>query len=342
MKLSSSHRSKYIALLACAAASPCILHAADYDESEGAGFYVRLDAVARFNIKASLKANNPVLPAGVYNDGFVLPDVGGSSATTWNWGYNNAAQLVGSDLVMHRFDTVPAAGNHDLNLDSPQLGGEIVTGYRFTEFEILKKPARFGIELGYSYTEFSQGLNFSSSGSASYTTANFPLNGIVPPVPPYAGTFNGPGPLISVTPNATSTIASAASTAFQGKLDATFQNFRIGPSIEIDLTKRFSLGLGAGYSSVYARASLKYNETTTFADATVPTINSTVDMTRGEWEPGLYFEIIGNYQFTQHLGAFLGGDFQHNNALHFGDTAHQVNIDLGSTYAAKAGLTIRF
>src|SRR5438105_3525273 len=129
MKSSSSNRTKFLLILACAAASPYTQRAADSGDSEGGGWYVRLAATARFNVKASLTANNPILPANVYNDGFVLPDVGGSAATTWNWGYNNAAQIVGSDLLMHRFDTIPAAGKRDLNVDDPLLGAELVGGY---------------------------------------------------------------------------------------------------------------------------------------------------------------------------------------------------------------------
>jgi hypothetical protein len=342
MKRFSSHRAKYLAVLACAAASSNILHGADLDEDEGGGFYFRVDAAARFNIKASIKANNPVMPAGVYGDGFVLPDVGNNGATTWNWGYNNAAQLVGADLVLHRYDSVPSAGARSLNVDDPTIGGEFIGGYHFTDFEIFKKTARFGIEVGYSHFEFSQNLNFSSTGGASYTTTSFPLNGVIPPTPPYSGTFNGPGPLISINPDNTTTINSGATTTFQGKLDATLQTFRIGPSVEIDLTRQISLGLGAGYSSVYASATLNYAENTTFVDPGVPAINSNVRLNRGDWEPGFYFEVIGNYQFTKNLGAFLGGDYQYNNDLHFGDPAHQVTIGLGSTYAAKAGLSVRF
>ncbi len=49
-----------------------------------------------------------------------------------------------------------------------------------------------------------------------------------------------------------------------------------------------------------------------------------------------------NYQFTRYVGAFLGADWQYNKALQFGDSSHQIKIDLGSTYAAKAGILVRF
>jgi hypothetical protein len=342
MKFSSSTRTKSLAILACVVAPALIIRAADSDENGAAGWYVRLDATARFNVKASLTANNPVLPAGAFADGFVLPDVGGSAAQTWNWGYQNASQIVGTDLLMHRFDTVPSAGKRDLNVDDPLLGAELIGGYWFTEFEVFRKPARFGLEVGYGYSDFSNRLNSTSAGAATYTTSTYPLNGIIPPLPPYAGTFNGPGPLLTLTPSGTTTIASAATTVFQGNLDATFQSLRFGPSVQIDLTPKISLGLGAGASSVYTSATLNYTETTTFANAGVPSINNAVNLNRSRWEPGFYFEAIGNYRFTQHVGAFAGGDYRYNNSLNFGDSAHKVEINLGSTFAAKAGVSFEF
>jgi hypothetical protein len=231
--------------------------------------------------------------------------------------------------------------------DDPLLGGEIVGGYRFTEFEVSNRPVRVAIIVGYSYADFSQDMNFAAAGAANFTTATYPLNSdplnsVIAPTAPYAGTFAGPGPLISLTPTSTSTTASAANTAFQGKLDATFHGLRIGPSFDIDLTKNFSLEVGVGYSSVFADASVNYTETTTFANGAVPAINAPATLDRQDWEPGIYFEVLAKYQFTRHLGAYVGGDYQRNNSLKLANATHKFKIDLSSTYAAKAGVIVSF
>lgn len=342
MKFSSPSSTKTLGLLLAATAASLPARAQLDDSPDASGWFGRLGAVARFNVKATVEASNPVLGAGQYDNGFVLPDVGGNPDLTWNWGYNNPAQVVAdTTLNFQRYENVPAVGRRTVS-DDPLLGGEIVAGYRFTEFEISNRPVRIAIIVGYSYADFSQDMNFAAAGSANFTTATYPLNGVIAPTAPYAGTFNGPGPLISRTPTSTSTTASAANTAFQGKLDATFHGLRIGPSFDIDLAKNFSLEVGVGYSSVFADASVNYTEATTFANGAVPAINAPATLDRQDWEPGIYFEALAKYQFTRNLGAYLGGDYQRNNSLKFADATHKFKIDLSSTYAAKAGVIVSF
>lgn len=344
MKSSLYKNSRPILALTVFAACRSNSVAADLDADDTTGWFVRADAVARFNVKASLHAANPLLPAGVYNDGFVLNDNGGpASGKTWNWGYNSSSQISGTDLTTHRFDSVPAVGDHGLSGGNPALGGEVVGGYQFSAFKFLSRPARPGFELGYGYSRSSQNIGFGAFGSTTYSVDTYSLNGIIPPLPPYAGTAAGPGPLIDLNKNNQTIVSSSASTLFQGKLETTLQSLRIGPSLDFDITPRFSAGVGLGYSAVYVDATLNYTETTAFANPAVPSLNSgAVTRTSADWEPGVYLEIRANYQFTRFLGAFAGADLQYNKALEFGDTAHQIKIDLGSTYAAKAGLRVRF
>jgi hypothetical protein len=345
MKFSSSSSTKTLGLLLAAVAASIPARAQDLlgDEPETGGWFVRLGAVARFNVKATLEASNPVLAPGHYNNGFVLPDVGGDPNLTWNWGYNNASQVdAGGNLNFQRYDNVPAVGRHNLNVDEPLLGGEVIGGYRFTEFEVFRRPVRVALVVGYGYADFSQDMGFTAAGTVTYTTASYALNGVTPPMPPYAGTAAGPGPLLSLTPSSTATSTSGATTTFQGKLDASFHSMRFGPSFEMDLAKNFSLEVGFGYSSVYADGSVSYTEATTFANGAVPAINAPATFDRQDWEPGAYFEVLGKYQFTRNFGAYLGGDYQRNNSLKLGDGAHKVRIDLSSTYAAKAGVIVSF
>ncbi|HUR44368.1 MAG TPA: hypothetical protein VMZ27_00735 [Candidatus Saccharimonadales bacterium] len=117
-------------LIACAAAGlyPSA-RAQEIDPTEPAGFYFRGGVATRFNVKASITGSRPALPAGVYDNGFVLPDVGGTASDkTWNWGYNSAAQVASGQLVLNRLDNVPSFGPQNLNVSNPLLGGEIVGG----------------------------------------------------------------------------------------------------------------------------------------------------------------------------------------------------------------------
>ena len=350
MNTSLQHRSVLLALLAGVAGSPGITRAADLDDFDNSGWFVRLGGVARFNVKATFTGVHPILPTGVYDDGFVLTDNGGgASGKTWNWGSTPSSQIIGNQLVLTRLDGAPNVGLHDINVSNPVLGGELIGGYQFGQFKIGKRTARIGFEIGYGYSGFSEGMNYSANGIATRTTDSYggiatpTTDGILPPIPPYSGTFAGPGPLLSLQGVPGQPIVSPATTTFQSNIEATMQNFRVGPSLEIDLTKRLSVAFGAGYSSVYADASVRYIETLSFTNPAMPSVNpANTTISHAEWRPGIYAEMRGNYQFTGLIGAFVGGDIQYNKNLNFGDTGHEVTIDLGPTFGAKAGLIFHF
>jgi len=333
------------ALMACVTAglaTPGAVNAQNFDPPSTTGWSVRLGAVSRFNIKTSISSVTPAAGAGIYDNGFVLPDNSGSAAKTWNWGYNSASQISGDQLNVRRLTGVPTIGQQDSG--NPALGGEIVAAYSVYEFEIGKKAARVGIEFGYGYSSLSGNMNSSAAGNATLTTDGYKLNGILPPAAPYAGTAAGPGPLIDlVSDPASHTFTTAQeTTSFQGSLSANFHELRLGPSLEIDLTKRISLSGGFGYSAVFADASLKYSETMIFTPdiGSVRTPSASIDRT--DWRPGMYANLLMGYRITKLIGVFAGGDYRYNQAMEFGDAGHHVKLDLGSTIGAKGGIIFSF
>jgi hypothetical protein len=328
-------------------ATPFAARAADplLEEHEPSGWFVRADAMARFNIKAAISAVPPTISGpGAYDDGFVQPDIGGSeSGRTWNWGYQSGSQINEGVLTLSRIDGVPNIGRNDVRADDPTLGGELVVGYDVIDFKVGKKPARFGFEAGYSYTTFSLDQSIAAVGTAIRTVDTFSLGGIVPPVAPYAGTPQGPGPLIGLNPSSHTTFSSPASAAFQGVLDSTLHGIRFGPWFEVSLTKRLWAGIGVGYSSVYADVSLDYRQAVVYDNPAIPTpspVTGTVSQAR--WRPGAYAELRLLYQFTHQLGVFVGGDYQYNSKYTFDDQGIRVELDLGSTYSGKAGVIFSF
>ncbi len=317
-----------------------------YDPTERSGWFARADAVARFNLKASMKTLPVTAGSGIYDNGTVFPDISGTaSGQTWNWSYQSASQVaydannLPEAIVYQRFADVPRASGQ-VDLDNPTLGGEVVVGFRFDDFKLGKHNARFGIEIGYGYYSSSQTMNFDASGLASLTIDSYLLHGVVPPVPPYAGTFQGPGPLLDLHPDPANSSFTEflTSTTFRSSLDTSFHNFRFGPFFSVDLTKRLGVELGLGYQSLYASATVDYLETSAYT----PT-PATISVHESKWRVGFYAELLGYYQITSHLSVFVGGDFQYNDDLVFNDAyRHEFTIQLGSTYAAKGGLTYSF
>jgi hypothetical protein len=340
-------RSAFRAIIATGLTAPGAVRAQDLDVADTSGWFVRAGAVARFNIKASISTVLPARGPGIYDDGFALPDSGGTaSGTTWNWGYNAASQIEGDQLVLKRFNDVPSFSQQDVNVSNPLLGGEIVSGYQFSQFQLGKKTARFGFEVGAGYLTFSEDMSFAGSGTASHTTSGYAIGGILPPIAPYAGTAAGPGPLISLNPGGSTVVQDnpgGTTTSFQGNLETKFYNLRIGPTFELDLSKRLSFATSFGYAPVYADAQFKYANAVTFSNPALPGLAPTqAEVSESNWRLGFYAEIRLNYRFTSHIDAFVGGDFQNNSNFTFGDSAYQVKLHLGATYGTKIGMTFRF
>lgn len=318
---------------ACAQQPPDII-------PEPAGWYFRLGAAARFNTKATITGSLPTLNTGQYDDGFVLPDRGGTaSAKTWNWGYNNSGQVQGNTLVLTRLDNLPGFGPQKIGIADPNLSGELIAGYEFADFEVGKRRTmRLNFEIGYGFSSAKENLSFAASGTAMQTIDTYGLGGVVPPLPPYAGTFNGPGPLIDLNPSGHVVNTGTDITTFNGSLDTTMHEFRIGASLSTDLTKRLTVSAGAGYSSIYADARVRYTETRTFPAAS--TVSTT--LAHRAWLPGIYLEATANYSITDHIGVFLGADLHHNQSLNFSDPGHTVKLDLSLTYGLKGGVSFKF
>jgi hypothetical protein len=357
-------RSAALAMLATSLSFQWAVRGQDFDQPETSGWFVRAGGAARFNVKASISAVPRPSGPGIYDDGFVLPDISGAqSGLTWNWGYVNPSQVEydvngqPQQLLFHSYEGVPDIGQQSVSVGNPLLGGEIVGGYHFRDFEIWGKTARFGFEVGYSYFSFSEGMNFARVGTATYTTFYYGLSNpwlpgttITPPIAPYSGTFAGPGPLLNYGSESDAITSGSSTDAFQGTLKATFHELRLGPSLEIDLSKRLSVACGAGYSSVYADAELRYVETTTFTP--LPGQNTplppnqirtaTGDISVAKWRPGAYAELLVNYRLTKRIGVFLGGDAHYNSSFTFGDAGHEVTLKLGPTFGAKAGVVFKF
>jgi hypothetical protein len=335
------------ALLACAAAglaSARNASAQEFNQPEDSGYYFRLGGAARFGVKASITGTRPVLAPGAYDNGFVLPDAGSGpgSTKTWNWGYNSPSQVQGTDLAFSRYDNVPAMGHKEVSISNPMLGGEVVGGINMVEFTIFDHTANLALELGYNFSSFSSHLNATTAGTSSYTVQTYSYSGVVLPQAPYAGTPQGPGPLIDLNPNSTSVFTSSANTIFNSSLETYFHELRLGPSLNLALNGRWSLGLGVGYASVLADSTLRYNESATFSDPNIPSTSRQADINKAKWSPGAYAELRTAYQINRHLSAYLGGDIAYHKNVNYGDDTYQVKLNLGSTYGVKIGLGYSF
>jgi hypothetical protein len=146
-----------------------------------------------------------------YLDGFVRLD-GGTAETgdTWNWGYQNASQLSGSLLSFHGGDGRRSEFTSGSGTEASVMGGELDGNAPFIEIAYMN-PWRdawsFGWQGGLSFFNTDAGGVLSTFAAnrgrtdygISYTDV-FDLGTVIAPQAPYAGSIQGPGPLLPNIP----------------------------------------------------------------------------------------------------------------------------------------------
>ncbi len=328
------------AALTLAAITPFTLRAADAPESMN-----RLSLGPRFglNFKASFKNSatfqNPLINPGLvlggtdhtYDDGYVRVDASGNlGGVTTFWGYQNASQVVGGSMEFH---AIQASSRSSAN-DNPQFGAELIY-----QRVIGSLPApvggRWGMEAGFGYTQLD--LRHQRSGFGPVTTDTYPLNGVLPPLAAYNGTFLGPGAVLGDTPVRTTTLASQSG---QHKLSGEMFSLRVGPFAEWNLTSQLSLAASVGLTLAPTTVDYDFTETDTLASGA-----SFGAAGRSSKSKLLYGPYVGGtlrYDFNAQWGMYVGAQFQSLNSLTQSVGSRTGRLDPGATVYGTVGVTFRF
>lgn len=277
----------------------------------GLDFRLGLNIDARFKnigVSSSRAQPGPATGGGLnrtYDDGFVRVDSSGNQGgVTWNWGYQNASQVPGNDtLLMHAMSTTGTTSEHG--------GDEANPGFELNYERDLGHCdwGRWGVKLAFGYTELDIRDDRSLSTSVNRITDAYDLGGITPPLAPYAGTFNGPGPVIGDTPTRTiSGVPGGAMVTGNRHLDARLYDFRLGPFIELPLVSRLTLQLGGGLAVGIVDSTFSFAETITSAASAVQTSGKN---SRSDALVGAYAEAGLVYRVSRPVSAFASAQFQY-------------------------------
>ena len=213
----------------------------------------------------------PKLPSGIFDDGYVLDSsrqtAGPNSSPdgrTWNWGYDNPAQVQGDTLLLTH--SYPQAGTDSHKLD------DLVSGFELTySLELYRggsdESFHFGMEAAFNYSALSIKSTWAHSMNTVRDTTAYQLGGVVPPYDPltgqtYQGNYGGPGPTIPLngTPSQ-STIPNGPPMTTYRELVANTYGLRLGPYFESPLYKKLSGTVGMGLAIGLADGELRYADT---------------------------------------------------------------------------------
>ena len=332
------------AALTLAAATPFAMRGADSPEENPN----RLSLGARFgmNFKAafSKSAVNPGPATGgadhTYNDGYVHVDSSGNAGgLTWNWGYQNASQVVGDTMQFNAIQSSSPSGSAGNKVtDDPQYGVEL-TYQRVMGHLPFLPSGRWGLEVAFGCTDLDLRDNRSATGPVTVTTDAFPLNGVLPPGAGYNGTFQGPGALLGDTPTRTTAAGMATLTSNQ-KLSGDLYSIRLGPFAEWNFTHRLSLAVSVGLTLAPASVDYDFSETTTLAGGGTSRVSGHSSKTELLYGP--YVSAMLRYDFNERWGVYVGAQFQSLTDLDQSIGGRTARLDQGVTVYGTVGASWRF
>jgi hypothetical protein len=216
-----------------------------------------------------LALSNPGSPTGSavnrnYDNGYNRVDVStNAGGMTWYWGYQNPNSVQGDNLSLQSYATRENASSNNRQ-DDPQSGVEI-----FYQRELLRgKKWRLGATAAFGYTYVSINDSHTLKSTVYRTNDTYSLGGIIPPLAPYNGTFQGPGPLISSTPSSRSTdvLARAATISGERSVESDVFTWRLGPYLELPIYKRLSLLIEGWLTLAVTDTTFRYKEKVTISD----------------------------------------------------------------------------
>lgn len=310
---------------------------------EPAWNHFHFDSWLGFNIKAKFAdsgsgaAAPPSASAGsavnrTYVDGYVHVDSShNAGGETWNWGYQNASQISDGSVLMHATVQSPAITQSD---SGP------IPGFKFSYIRDVShdEQQRWGLKFGFGYMNINLSSSSTVSANEQLITDAYPLNGVTPPLAPYSGSYNGPGPVLGSTPTRTTSI-SVTTISGTRTLNADLYEFQFGPTFDADFTPRFSVGFGFGFAFGLVDGTFSYDENVTDSVGTTHVIGRNSNT---ELQTGGYVEGGMAYKLCKAASIFVGAQFQDLGVARQNFSGHSASLDLSQSVFLITGLEVEF
>lgn len=346
MKVPRSLRSTPVLWCLAGAAGALAADSADVFEADLVQDRNRLSVAARFSFGVSAQVRHRAVPEQSgpdYLDGFVRPDInGGADGQTWYWSYQYASQIVDGQLELHRVAGLPGEGTTSRTDDGAQGGFEVLYGRELGRFRIGTRSAAWGLELGVTSLNPKLEARDRFAGTALVRSERFDFHGIVPPSAPYAGTFEGPGPLLDLAPVSSRLDPVEAVTEIRSTLDTLLVGAKFGPFLEIPLRNRLQLNFSAGVAALATFADFEYTETAQIAGLPGGSLTRRGERSEDNFELGGYAQVSLTYALSDFLSVFAGGQYLYLNDLETRAGSKEATLEFSGAFEAVFGLRTSF
>jgi hypothetical protein len=165
---------------------------------------------------------------------------------------------------------------------------------------------------------------------------------IVPPPAPYSGPYalvTEGDPVIHDSPVRTTSLI-PSSISGQRSFNADLFGFRLGPCLEIPLSRKVSLTLDGGFALVYVNSDFSYNET-----VSIPGVGSVSNAGSGShsaWLPGGYVAVNISVALSKRWALVAGAQFEDVGRYTQNLNGKEAMLDLSNAIFATLGLSYSF
>ncbi len=280
----------------------------------------------------------------VYDDGYVRVDSSGNAGNlTWNWGYSDPQQVSTADsLEQHSYSGSISSEAQRLGGGGPQHGFELTYNRQISHLGGKYDNGTWGFLAGLSRTEFGVHDSQTLSATLDTTTDTYPLGGVIPPLAPYKGSFNGPGPLISGVPGrGFSSVANGASIIGQRSFEADIYGLRVGPYVEIPMGRYLSVSLSIGVAVGVVDSELRYDNTLVVPGSSVR-LSQTGRSFDNDVVPGWYLDLNVNVPIYRSLSATGGFQFEGFDRYTHNSRYDRVDLNMVEACFFTVGLAYSF
>jgi len=272
-----------------------------------------------------------------YDNGFVGVDSSGNAGgATWNWGYDNTSQYDSGSKTL-AFQATQDTGN-DLSRRAeadPQPG--ISVGYT----RLLGRSGRvdWGVSVIGGWMDLSAADQASVSSTHGTVADYFNFGSVVPPLAPYEGSVQGPGPLMPDVPVYRLSSSEAVTRSTRRSLDGSLWNLQLGPTAELAVGRQASLSLGAGLSLALLDAELQTRQTITDSTGTTTTEGSNRDSVG---RVGAYVRGQLSVLLSEYWSVFGGAQWQYFDEFSLTQNTTRADVNLSESFEVFLGVGYSF
>jgi len=274
-----------------------------------------------------------------YNDGYVRVDISDNAGgQTWFWGYDNASQVSGNNILFHNTTSAGADGK-DVNCD-PHPGFDLLYNREFGVFG-KQKQHRWGLEASFCWTGVGITDKGAARANATRVTDSYSfVAGTTPPAAPFRGTFEGPNFVLNDTPTRTTMPVSGATVRGRREFDGNLFVGHVGPYAEFMLSEKLQLAISGGLALGAMSGDLSFNETVSFTGASP--IRHRASDGDGDFLLGGFIGANLRYQFNPRWSVNLGVQFESLGDYSQKAAGHKVEVDLSTMFSVSAGVSYSF